>query len=215
MCNLPLPMPNIKKLRDNLNSLGFHITAFDFTYKNVTYSVLFEVSDNIKEVSKYYIALLTFVKPNDESLTVAANSLQFNISSITEFRHFFGIEYNNNLHNFLQQFYARFGTFVPECPRENQSKESINQMIHKIAGRFYHDPNAIYCYKVQRNGERNGLQMHRTSYNSSLAFYTRPNLFNYFKNEDTASFYFSTDPQKEKSDSEIISNFSKSESKII
>ena len=88
-------------------------------------------------------------------------------------------------------------------------------MIHKIAGRFYHDPNAIYCYKVQRNGERNGLQMHRTSYNSSLAFYTRPNLFNYFKNEDTVSFYFSTDPQKEKSDSEIISNFSKSESKII
>ena len=62
MCNLPLPMPNIKKLRDNLNSLGFHITAFDFTYKNVTYSVLFEVSDNIKEVSKYYIALLTFYK---------------------------------------------------------------------------------------------------------------------------------------------------------
>ena len=135
MCNLPLPMPNIKKLRDNLNSLGFHITAFDFTYKNVTYSVLFEVSDNIKEVSKYYIALLTFVKPNDESLTVAANSLQFNISSITEFRHFFGIEYNNNLHDFLQQFYARFGTFVPECPRENQSKESMIQMPY-IAIRY-------------------------------------------------------------------------------
>lgn len=206
-------MPNIKKLRNNLKTNGFHITAFPFTYKHITYNVLFEVADNIPNTNKYFIAILTFIKPgtNNETLTVNANSATFEIESVVEFRNFFGIEYSNNLGDFFKQFYARFGSSVPEFPPTKISSDTKNQLIHLLATRNYHDPNAIYCFKVKRNPKVNGKQHHRSAYNSDLAFYARPELFAHFKNDNTISFCFSSEPCKEKSDFEIISNFAKLE----
>lgn len=69
-----------------------------------------------------------------------------------------------------------------------------------------HDnPNAIYCYDVRRSGSReDGNSKKRSLKNSNKAQRLRPDLYDRFQQDETYSFYFSDNPEDERSDTEII-----------
>lgn len=66
------------------------------------------------------------------------------------------------------------------------------------------NPNAIYCYDVQRNGRNNGRNNTRSIENSNKAETLRPTLYNKYKDDTNLSFYFSTNPEDERTDEEIF-----------
>ena len=101
-------LKNITVLRNDMKSKQWIITAFDFTYNNISYIVIFECLDKSIEKNKYYISQLTFINTeNNNKLVTLANSIRFSIS-IVEIRRFFQVNYVENLGNFEEQFYKYF-----------------------------------------------------------------------------------------------------------
>lgn len=199
-------MPFVKILRDNLRKSGWCITAFPFRYNNINYTVLFEDLDKTLERNKYYIARLTFIDDNENRrLDVLANTYNFNIH-ITELRSFFKVQYAENLGDFLQQFYTNFNRYIPK----QFNKPSKQQQIHIVERLNRNDnDNAMYCYKVMRNGIIKDKQRHRSIFNDNKTRLLRPTLYQDFKNDDTISFCYSINPDDERTDTEIIERFSK------
>lgn len=208
---MELLMPNIRKLRDDLRKNDWVITAFPFTYKQKTYVVIFEDAKALHIKTEYYIAQLTFIDSIDENhiLSTLANSSHFKVSA-KEFREFFDISYTTNLGDIFQQFYSYFSKFIPETMPQKLDDTLEHHVLHIIDKRE-NQQNAIYCFKAFRNGIVNDKQRHRTPYNADKTKLRRPNLYQYFKDDNTISFAYSADPLEEKTDLEIIQNFIKRE----
>ena len=123
--------------------------------------------------------------------------------NIKDFRKFFNIKYQPNLGN-LQQFYIRWGNCIPtKIDNDPQLKQITIQYLDNLG----HSSNGLYCIGIRRNPKLN-KQTHRTVYNDIKASILLPDLYKYFKEDNTISFWFSNDKDKEKTDSEIIDNFS-------
>ena len=122
-------LKNITVLRNDMKSKQWIITAFDFTYNNISYIVIFECLDKSIEKNKYYISQLTFINTeNNNKLVTLANSIRFSIS-IVEIRRFFQVNYVENLGNFEEQFYKYFSNFIPTTfhrPTGEQLEHVIN-----------------------------------------------------------------------------------------
>lgn len=196
-------MLNILALRNNLRETGWCITAFSFVYNKTSYTVLFEDLDKTKEKNKFYIARITFIDDNeDRRISVLANTYSFDIS-ISQLRKFFKIKYIKNLGDLFQQFYVNFNKFIPKqfvTPTPTQKDHIIKQLNSND------NDNSLYCYKVQRNGKRDGIQSHRTIFNDNKTRLLRPILYEFFKNDNTISFCYSPKKSDEKTDNEIIRN---------
>ena len=197
-------MPNIAILRKDLIDHDFRVTAFDFRFKRVDYVVVFEALDSeIKIGKRNYCVSLTFYNGN-ESLHVYANSNFFH-ANVKDIRLFFGIEYAENLGDLMKQFYSRFNPSIPLKKPISLTDDQKQKCIRIINDRV-DEANKIYCYDVRRNGKRNDVQYHRSPYNSDKTLILRPKLYSVFKNDKTLSFYYSDDPDDEKTDAEIIQN---------
>ena len=200
---------NIGSLRYDLREHGWHMTAFDFEYNDVDYDVLFEDLDNMEcRPDPYASVLLTFIDVNEPTRTyeVGANQVRFFFVP-REFREFFRIRYCDNLGDVFRQFFNRFLDFVPEHAPLTLDDRKNHEIDATLGGRGGHDPNAIYCYDARRLGVRNGRQMHRSIFISNLIERRKPNLYNYFINEPTVTFYFSPNKEDEVADIEIINRF--------
>lgn len=200
---------NLGKLKADLISRGWHMTAFLFQYNGVDYDVLFENIDNLLHKKEQYASvLLTFIDINNanRSYQFEANQLKMFID-VKEFREFFGIEYSLNLGDVIAQFYDYFLEHIPTTATLNLPERQKDEMARRLAQNEKRDPNAIYCYDARRLGLRDGKQMNRSVFISNLTEIRKPELFRYFANEPSVTFYFSPDPEKELSDIEIIDNF--------
>ena len=117
-----------------MKSKQWIITAFDFTYNNISYIVIFECLDKSIEKNKYYISQLTFINTeNNNKLVTLANSIRFSIS-IVEIRRFFQVNYVENLGNFEEQFYKYFSNFIPTTfhrPTGEQLEHVINVLTNR------------------------------------------------------------------------------------
>ena len=73
------------------------------------------------------------------------------------------------------------------------------------------DPNnnGQYCFSVKRNPVVNGTQYHRSPFNTDKTILKRPLLFNRLGSDTTISFLYTNDASKEKTDNEILLEFSK------
>lgn len=209
------PINNIGYLLEDLRKRGWHMTAFDFNYKDVFYIVLFENNDNIENRKNAYASvLLTFIDLDDSSrrYSVEANQVKMFFNP-KEFREFFGIQYSDNLGDVFKQFFSRFVPFVPpKAPTELDDRKN-REIDHTLAGRGGHDPNAIFCYDARRLGKRDGRQMNRSVFISNLTERRRPDLFKHFQNEPTVTFYYSSNEEDQISDVEILERFAKRENK--
>lgn len=198
------PMANIVILLQYLRINSWHITAFRFVYNGIDYIVLFEDIENLKLVSNEYIVLLTFIDRANENhiLQVKANQYKFEIAA-KRFREFFGIEYAENLGDIFRQFYVNFNNFIPQIANQNFDGETQNAVITKL-NRNDNDNNTC-CYAAKRNGKHNGIQCHRTPFNSDKTRLLRRNLFDLLGGDDTVSFCYRAEDSL--SDAEICHKF--------
>ena len=203
---------NIGYLRNDLIKHNYHMTAFLFTYNKRQYDVLFENNDNFEDRKNPLASvILTFIDIDniERKYTIECNQKRMFFEP-REFRLFFGIKYGPNLGDIFGQFFNLFiENTPPTIPPLNDRQN--NEIDHCLAGRGGHNPNAIYCYDARRLGERNGLKMKRSIFISNLTERRKPDLYEFFKNELTVTFYYSPNPEDELNDSEIISNFRKRE----
>lgn len=183
-----MPMQNIVALLNNLRESHWHITAFPFTYNQTDY---------IDKSNENHI------------LQTRANQRSFQISA-REFRTFFGIQYAPNLGDIFKQFYNYFGTFIPTTRIQTFDNQTQTAMVNKLSRNDNENVNNIFCYATRHNGCRNGVQCHRTPFNSDKTKLLREGLFNMLGNDDTISFcYREADAL---SDIEIYTQFTKNES---
>nr|WP_296007063.1 DUF6037 family protein [uncultured Veillonella sp.] len=194
-------LSKFKQLKEDMEKKEWTIT-----YKSIKYVVLVRrFIDNVKKRDPYALVKLDFFKANDLSCTLSAeaNSNRILIDART-LREYFGIEYSENLGDILEQFYTRFGEFIPDSVPLQFSELEISLMIKSLSKSDSEDPNKIYCYKVRRNPKG---QM-RTLFNADKTKLRRESLFNYFKDDKSISFCYSIDKNDENDDATILYNFS-------
>ena len=183
-------LEKLKSLKEDMKNNRWTICSFIFNYKNKNYIVLVKrYVGSVKRISKYALVKLEFMKENDltDLLEVEANSSKLIIDAET-LREYFGIEYSNNLGDIINQFSHQLGDSIPT---------NINTNISDIE--------KIYCTMVRRNPE--GKK--RSEFNSDKTKLLRNDLFKYFKDDESISFCYSKDPEKENNDPTILKNFSK------
>ena len=192
-------LENLKKLKADMEKLGWTITSFTFCYKHVEYVVLVK-RFLTKEEKKHLYALVEL-----DNLICEANSKQLFID-VKTMRKYFGIEYSVNLGTILSAFINYFGQCVPINVREVISKLEIDAMIKALSLNDAEDPEKIYC----KNVKRNAVGKKRSNYNSDKIRLLRASLYEKFKDDESISFCSSRNPEDHKSDEEILKRFAKS-----
>lgn len=184
-------LSKFKQLKEDMEKNDWTITSFLFTYKSIKYVVLVKrFIDNVKKRDPYALVKLDFFKANDLSCTLSAeaNSKKILIDART-LREYFGIEYSENLGDILMQFSKRFGEFIPVSVPLQFSELEVGLIIKSLSKGDSEDPNKVFCYKVRRNPKG---QM-RSLYNADKTKILRLPLFNYFKDDKSISFCYSTE----------------------
>ena len=186
------PMINMLSLLNDLQQNEWHITAFQFTYKNTHYIVLFEDISNLPLVNGEYIAFLTFIDKSNENRIFQTKANEFKFSAkAKEFREYFNIECANNLGDIFKQFYSYFGGFIPTLRVKNFDNQTQQAIINQLSRNDHENVNNLCCYAAKRNGKHDGVQYHRTPFNSDKTKLLRSALFDKLgKNDNTISFYY-------------------------
>jgi len=201
---------NLNLLKRDMVQKSWTIDSFNFNYNRHKYIVLVKLfsrgaNNSIKKIPKYASVKLEFLRSDDlsNSLSVFANSYKIDWKNIKQFREFFGIQYSTNLGNIVQQFNNRFAKFIPTSVNPGKSIVEKLAMVYGLDGGNSKDPLRRYCYAVKRNpkGEK------RSIYNDDKTKILREPLYNKLKSDDSLSFVYSINETDEKSDLEIISNW--------
>ena len=181
------------------------ICSFIFRYKGTEYIVLVKrFVGTEKRVDNYALVKLHFLKAADleGDLEIEANSRGL-IVDAKVLRNYFGIEFQENLGDILQQFTERLGITIPTFVPDNVSEIEKSAMVRSLSKSDSEDPNKIYCTKVRRNP--NGG--HRSEFNSDKTKLLREALFKHFSNDIGISFCYSDEASKENTDATILKNF--------
>ena len=200
-------LENLKSLKGDMKNKGWTICSFIFRYKNTNYIVLVKrFVGSVKRISKYALVKLEFMKEDNlmDSLEVEANSHSLIVEAKT-LREYFGIEYNDNLGDIINQFSKQLGNSIPINIKNNISNIEKQAMVRSLSISDSEDPEKIYCTMVRRNPE--GKK--RSEFNSDKTKLLRSELFKYFKDDESISFCYSTELTKENDDATILKNFSK------
>lgn len=129
------------------------------------------------------------------------------IVSIVVIRNFFGVEYQENLGNFQDQFQEYLAGFIPTEVSENKNEAERRVMVIDLSESDSENPNKLYCTSVMRNPEVNGRQKERSIYNDNKTRLLRPELYEEYADDRTISFRYSENPDDEKTTEEIMNNF--------
>lgn len=200
-------LENLKSLKKDMKNNGWTICSFLFKYINKNYIVLVKrFVGSVKRISEYALVKLEFMKEADltDLLEVEANSNRLIIDAKT-LRKYFGIEYSNNLGDIINQFSNQLGDSIPTNIKINISDIEKQAMVYSLSISDSEDPEKIYCTMARRNPE--GKK--RSEFNSDKTKLLRGELFNYFKDDESISFCYSKEPEKENDDVTILKNFSK------
>lgn len=200
-------------LRDMENN-GWIITSFRFKYLGIsTVVVLRRYLETDRLPSPYAKMQIEFVPLNDfyYGLKGYLDFWKVTFDDVKEFYRFWNIrEYYDG--NAFENFAEALAPFIPQ-EAKSEYTDSIEREI--VGGRLEgNDPRAIYCYEVRRNGTKaDGSRKKRSIENSNKARVLRKWLYEKFGNDNSLSFCFSQDKDKEKTDKEIVLQFSQRERK--
>ena len=200
-------LENLKSLKEDMKNNGWTICSFIFKYKNKNYIVLVKrFIGSVKRISEYALVKLEFMKETDltDLLEVEANSNRLLIDA-KKLREYFGIEYSNNLGDIINQFSNQLGDSIPTNIKMNISDIEKQAMVRSLSISDSEDPEKIYCTMVRRNPE--GKK--RSEFNSDKTKLLRGELFKWFKDDESISFCYSKESEKENNDATILKNFSK------
>lgn len=202
---------NLKLLKTDMEKKGWVIDSFLFKYKKQPFVVLVKLYGENEKREKYALVKIEFLKQGNlnDSLEVAANSNGFLVSAKT-LREYFNIEFSKNLGDILKQFNHHFSSFIPIEVKETKSPIEEKAMVGSLSNSDKDDPNKVYCFAVKRNAlKENGEHGKRTPYNDNKAKILRRTLYEKLKTEKYLSFCFSPNRIAEKSDDEILINWTK------
>jgi hypothetical protein len=196
---------NFKLLKLDMITNGWVIDAFPFRYKNYDYIVLAKLYQEGEKKPKYALLKAEILKLDDvnKSLTIPANTNGFMADAKT-LREFFDIDYSENIGDILCQFNECFSGFIPTKVNSEKSEVLKDVMANSLSKSDSQDPNKVYCFAIKRNPNKEK----RTSFNDNKSRLLRSSLYFKFKDEKTVSFCYSSDNEREKTDVEIIENFS-------
>lgn len=199
-------LENLRVLKSDMESNGWVIDAFPFTFKAIDYIVLVKLYDaNDVNRPKYALLELEFLKKSNisDNLVAPANTTKLLITP-QELRTYFGIEWSANLGDILSQFYEYLSKYIPLSVGLHRTQAIDVAMVDSLSKSDSQDPRKIYCFSAKRNPNEG----HRTQYNDNKTRILRPVLYSKLSSDPNVSFNYSLEISKEKSDSEIISNFS-------
>ena len=134
-------------------------------------------------------------------------------TSVSEIRRFFNIPYDTQgFRSWLDQFYSDFDQKFPvTISAIDDELQQIN--IRTVCEHEKRDPNRIYRHHLMRHlPDKTGKIKHRTEYNSQLAKWRFPKLWEIYKSDNTVSFAFTDDKNAEMTEEQIYANFIKIDS---
>ncbi|WP_297483419.1 DUF6037 family protein [uncultured Photobacterium sp.] len=197
---------NFRTLKIDMEEKGWVIEAFLFSYKNIDYICLVKLyqENDVKE-NQYALLRVEFLKVHniEDNLIIPANARGF-ITNAQTLREYFGIQWSDNIGDILHQFNENFSRFIPDKVNSSKDEWVKVAMVKSLSESDSQNPSRIYCYSVRRNSG-GGI---RSIFNDNKSRLLKPDLYQKFKDDHTVSFCYSSESEREKSDTEIIRNFS-------
>lgn len=197
---------NLKLLKADMEEKGWIIEAFSFRYKSTNYIAIAKRYLENEERLEYALLKIEFLEANnlEKTLTLPANSYGF-IAHPKIIREYFGIVYQKNVQDLMQQFNRTFSLFIPSKVQIGKSALFKEVMIRSLSKNDSEDPTKIYCFNVKRNPD-NGR---RSIFNDNKSRILRPSLYDKLGIDTNLSFCYSNDKNEECSDSEILIKYAK------
>lgn len=203
---MPFRFQNLVSLLTDMENKGWVIDSFPFSYNNVnTVVVITRYIEEENKPSGYAKIKVCFVLRKDISVCLRgwADLWEVKFDSSQDFRNFWHIQNRENPRNLFVKFAEHFARFIPTQKIEDKADDGERRILAGYAEG--NDLRAIYCFDVRRNGSRDGVQNKRSRVNSDKARLLRPNLYQHYKRDQNLSFFFSINPEDEKTDEEIMS----------
>lgn len=207
---------NLVYLKKDMEKKGWIIDSFPFSYNGVnTIVVITLYKDGERKPTENTVARVCFVLRSDASVDLNATADLWNVrfNSVSEFCDFWHIQYQNQGRLLFEDFSSYFAKYIPQ-EKTVYKQDEIERRI--LGGRVDgNDPLAIYCMDVRRNGRRSdGTPNQRSIENSNKAETLRPKLFHRFRADMNLSFFFSKDPNEEKTDEKILRQYASSSNSV-
>lgn len=204
---MPVRFQNLPELLNDMNRLGWIIDSFPFEYNGKqTIVILTLYTLNERKPSEYAQVKLEFISQDDanHSIKAYADFYEVHFNSVREFFDFFDINRldGNRFREIFINFSECFARVIPMQKVINKPLLERELIGRRAEG---NNPNAIYCFDVRRNGSRSdGTPNSRSIENSNKAEMLRPELYHRYRHDPNLSFFFSDNPNEERTDEEII-----------
>lgn len=204
---MPVRFQNLPELLNDMNRLGWIIDSFPFEYngkQTVVILTLYTLRE--RKPSAYAQVKLEFISQDDanHSIKAYADFYEVYFNSVTDFFDFFDINRldGNKAREIFINFSECFARVIPMQKVINKPPLERELIGRRAEG---NNPNAIYCFDVRRNGRRSdGTPNSRSIENSNKAEILRPELYHKYRHDLNLSFFFSDNPNEERTDEEII-----------
>lgn len=204
---MPVRFQNLPELLNDMNRLGWIIDSFPFEYngkQTVVILTLYTLRE--RKPSAYAQVKLEFISQDDanHSIKAYADFYEVHFNSVREFFDFFDINRldGNKAREIFINFSECFARVIPMQKVINKPPLERELIGRRAEG---NNPNAIYCFDVRRNGRRSdGTPNSRSIENSNKAEMLRPELYHRYRHDPNLSFFFSDNPNEERTDEEII-----------
>ena len=204
---MPVRFQNLPELLNDMKRLGWIIDSFPFEYNGKqTIVILTLYTLNERKPSEYAQVKLEFISQDDanHSIKAYADFYEVHFNSVREFFDFFDINRldGNRFREIFINFSECFARVIPMQKVINKPLLERELIGRRAEG---NNPNAIYCFDVRRNGRRSdGTPNSRSIENSNKAEMLRPELYHRYRHDPNLSFFFSDNPNEERTDEEII-----------
>ena len=204
---MPVRFQNLPELLNDMNRLGWIIDSFPFEYNGKqTIVILTLYTLRERKPSAYAQVKLEFISQDDanHSIKAYADFYEVYFNSVTDFFDFFDINRldGNKAREIFINFSECFARVIPMQKVINKPPLERELIGRRAEG---NNPNAIYCFDVRRNGRRlDGTPNSRSIENSNKAEILRPELYHKYRHDLNLSFFFSDNPNEERTDEEII-----------
>lgn len=209
-----MSLNKIRPFRDLMRNRQTAVYSYRYAYNGINcFVAICLLVDDDKKLKKaqYALVRIRFMKVDnlDDFIDCYANT-QGLLTGVGEIRRFFHIPYNTEgFSSWLDTFYDDFNENYPssiEVP-DNELHDINIRTVCEHEGR---NPNRIYRHHLLRHlPNEYGETKHRTEYNSQLAKWRFPKLWDIYSTDKTVSFAFTDNPDEELSEPQIYDNFIK------
>ena len=209
-----LSLVGLRPLRELMRKEEKAVTVFRFAFNHKMFFVVVSLlteKDLKKQNADIALLNLCFMKKDnlEDYLECFANSSHLLVKA-RELRDFLGLPYNPNGMDWRDHFYIALSKSIPShIPELSAEEERI--VYRRLCIHEKRDPNRTYRSYIFRNGIENGKQKHRTEFNGQLASYKFRALYPRFADDREISFAFTSNPDEEKTEEQILENFEKNE----